>query len=208
MSRLLGLSGRRRLARALRPALARTERVVAWASTSDGVVVATNLGLWLPGRKDRLGWHQIHKATWTPPELTVVPAVEAGSGSGLIDGFVVVADEPAVTVTLADPGDVPVEVRTRVNRSIAHTSHHELPDGGGVRVVARRVPGVNGVAWHVRYDEGTDGSDPAVIEATAGLFVPPASAPESHAPEADAPEAPAPESDAPAPESDEPPSSS
>src|SRR5262245_48693052 len=131
----------------MRPALARTERIVAWASsTSDfdaesggqpGVVVATNLGLWLPGRKDRLGWHQIHKAAWVSPVLTVVPAVEVAAG----DGYLVMADEPPVAVTLDDPGDVPVEVRTRVNRSAAHTSHHELPGGGGVRVVARRAPG-------------------------------------------------------------------
>jgi hypothetical protein len=172
VSRVLGIfgrgpSGRRRLGRALRPPLARTERIVAWASTSEGPVVATNLGLWLPGRKDRLGWHQIHKAAWSAPVLTVVAAAEVGAG----DGFLVMADEPAVAVTLADPGDVPVEVRTRVNRSVAHTSHHELPGGGGVRVVARRAPGVNGVAWHVRYDDGTDGSDPEVAEATAALLV-------------------------------------
>jgi hypothetical protein len=175
------------LARGLRPALARTERIVAWASsTSDsdgesagrpGVVVATNLGLWLPGRKDRLGWHQIHKAAWVSPVLTVVPAIEVDAVEvGAAGGYLVMADEPPVVLTLDDPGDVPVEVRTRVNRSVAHTSHHELPGGGdrvdpaGVRVVARRAAGVNGLAWHVRYDEGTDRSDPAVVEATAALF--------------------------------------
>ena len=57
--------GRRRLRE--RPPLAHHERVVAWCSTSDGAVVVTNLGLWLPGRKDRLGWHQIHRASWSEP---------------------------------------------------------------------------------------------------------------------------------------------
>jgi hypothetical protein len=59
-------------------------------------------------------------------------------------------------------------VRDRVSRSVAYTRHHDVP-GGGVRVVARRVPGVDGVTWHVRFDEGTDAADPAVAEVTAEL---------------------------------------
>jgi hypothetical protein len=60
-----------------------------------------------------------------------------------------------VSVNLGDPGDVPATVRERVTKSVAYTAHHPLPTGG-LRVVARRVAGVNGVAWHVRYDDGTD----------------------------------------------------
>lgn len=144
--------GRRRLPRAARPALARNERVVAWASTSDGqVVVVTNLGLWLPERKERIGWHLIHKATWSDPELTVVPAIEAGTG----EGYLIMADDAPVAVSLVDADDVPIEVRKRISRSIAATTHHQLPQGG-VRVVARRVPGQDGVVWHVRFDDGTN----------------------------------------------------
>ncbi len=73
-----------------------------------------------------------------------------------------------VAVRLADPGSVPPQVRNRVNRSVAYTRHHEVP-GGGVRVVARRVAGIDGVTWHVRFDEGTDAADPLVVEATAAL---------------------------------------
>ena len=36
-------------------------------------------------------------------------------------------------------------------------------------MVGRRVPGRNGVVWHVRYDPGTDGSDPDVVAFTAEL---------------------------------------
>jgi hypothetical protein len=36
-------------------------------------------------------------------------------------------------------------------------------------VVGRRIPGQNGVAWQVRYDEATDVDDPAVIETTREL---------------------------------------
>ena len=48
-----------------------------------GAVVVTTRGLFLPGR-ERLGWHQIHKASWANPKLTVVP-VHARSGEG--DGY-------------------------------------------------------------------------------------------------------------------------
>lgn len=159
--------GRRRKppARA-RPALERNERIIAWAPTSDeptAAVVVTTLGLWLPGRH-RLGWHQIHKATWDPSKLTVIPSMAVSSEPG----YAVMADDAPVVVGLSDPDDVPRRVRERVTRSVAYTQHYPLP-GGGVRVVARRVPGRDGVDWHVRYDEGTDTADPDVIAATAEI---------------------------------------
>jgi hypothetical protein len=80
----------------------------------------------------------------------------------------VMADDASVSVQLADPGDVPTAVRQRVTRSVAYTVHHPLSTGG-VRVVARRVPGMDGLAWHVRYDEGTETGDPALIATTAEL---------------------------------------
>jgi hypothetical protein len=161
----------------LRPKFDRSERVLAWARTAEnhgaagpGVVVVTTLGLWLPGRA-RLGWHQIHKATWAGARLTVVPSVPVGDPVPLTDGtaFTVMADDAPVTAHLTEPGEVPAAVRARVTRSVAFTAHHPLPPGGGVRVVARRVPGVDGLAWHVRYDDGTDATDPAVAAATADL---------------------------------------
>jgi hypothetical protein len=157
---------RRRLPAPARPKLVRDERVIAWAATSTGpsrCVVVTNLGLWLPDR-ERLGWHQIHKAAWSGSRLTVVPAVLVDTR----EGYDVTADDSAVQVDLVDAGNVPAEIRTRVTRSVVHTSHHVLA-GGGVRVVSRRRPGVNGVHWQVRYDEGTDPADPAVVDATQEL---------------------------------------
>jgi hypothetical protein len=85
------------------------------------------------------------------------------------EGYAIMADDAAVEVVLSDPGDVPVRVRERVTRSVAYTRHHPLTPGGGVRVVGRRVPGADGLAWHVRYDEGTDREDPDVRAATAEL---------------------------------------
>jgi hypothetical protein len=162
---VLGLKRKRKAPADLRARFARDERAVAIASTVDssGVVAVTTRGLWLPGQ-DRLGWNQIHKATWAGGRLTVVAASPVSER----ETYTVMSDAEAVVVALTDPQDVPAEVRTRVTRSVAYTAHHPVP-GGGVRVVARRVPGVDGVTWTVRYDEGIDIADPDVIARTDEL---------------------------------------
>ena len=132
------------------------------------------MGLWLPGR-DRLGWHHIHKATWGGSRLTVVPAVEVGTGAG----YSVMADDDSIHIGLVDPDDVPASIKDRVTKSVAYTAHYPLP-AGGVRVVGRRVAGRNGLEWHVRYDDGTDTSDPEVVAFTDELVA------EASAPDPDA----------------------
>jgi hypothetical protein len=157
-----GLFRRRKLPADARPPLDRDERILAWAgATNDAVVVVTNFGLWLPGLTGsaRLGWHEIHKATWSGRALLVVPAREAESH----ETYVEMADEGTVSITLLDPDKVPEQVRTRVTRSVAYTNHHVLP-GGGVRVVARRVAGQDGLRWTVRYDPGTPRAPDAVAD--------------------------------------------
>ncbi|WP_431925880.1 hypothetical protein [Micromonospora wenchangensis] len=119
-------------------------------SGGGGALVATNLGLWLPGRAERLGWHDILKAVWSGRELTVTPAATAAER----DGYLVVADGPAETYLLLDPGDLPHQVRARVTRSVAYTQQHQVPGGSG-RIAARRVAGADGLTWTVRYDPGT-----------------------------------------------------
>jgi len=125
--------------------------------------VVTNRGLWLPGR-ERLGWHDIHKAAWSGRELRVVPAEVAE----VRDKYAVLVDAPPVSFLLLDPGEVPDQVRIRVTRSVAYTSHHALPQGG-VRVVGRRVSGVDGLSWAVRYDSGTPVDSEPVIQVTDEL---------------------------------------
>ncbi len=165
---MFGFLKKRRLPADRRPDLAPDERVLSWAGTvGDHVVVVTNLGLWLPGTGERLGWHEIHKATWSGRQLALVAARELP-----VDGpgdYVVMQDLPPLVLTLLDPDRVPEQVRTRVNKSIAHTSHHPLATGFGVRVVARRVSGVDGLRWTVRYDEGADPTAPGVAEQTAAF---------------------------------------
>jgi len=157
---------RPKLPAAQRPVLEPDERVVAWAVLDeDQVVVATNRGLFLPERA-RLGWHEIHKATWSGRALSVVPAAVTGSRTG----YDVVEDRPPLTHTLLDPGDVPHQVRARVTKSVAYTSHHSVP-GGGFRVAARRVSGADGLWWTVRFDPGTDSESADVRQRAAELVV-------------------------------------
>jgi hypothetical protein len=147
-----------------RPPLDAEERVVAWSSCDQGVVVATNRGLWLPAVADRLGWHEIHKAAWSGRELRIIPAEVAEER----DGYTVLVDGPAMTFLLLEPGELPDQVRSRVTRSVAYTTHHEL-EQGAVRVVGRRVSGQNGLSWAVRYDSGTPVDHESVITATGEL---------------------------------------
>lgn len=171
----MALFGRRkRLPDRYRPPLERDERVLAWAEVgNETALVATNRGLWLPKGPGvdsaeppvRLGWNEIHKATWTGEKLDVTAARVAGQG----DGYEVVEDLPTVGFPLDEPRELPGEVRARVTRSVGPSTHHSLPGGGGVRVAARRVPGVDGLRWTVRYDPGVDHDDPAIRDVTEQL---------------------------------------
>lgn len=144
------------------------ERVVSWAPAPGGAVVATPLGLWLPGVPDRLPWHLIDKVIWRSNTLTLIPAVDSGGG--------VLVEQPPRSVRLEQPRDVPQNVRARIEKAIAFTRHHPLPgaEGAGVRrgvrVVGRRVPGQDGVSWQLVFDPGVDRDDPAV-RAAASAFV-------------------------------------
>jgi hypothetical protein len=158
------LRRRPKLPASLRPALGPDERVVAWAPVGDEqALVATNQGLWLPDGR-RLGWHEIHKAAWSGRELRITPAEVAE----VRDAYAVLVDGPVIGFLLLEPGELPDQVRTRVTRSVAYTSHHPLTVGG-VRVVGRRVTGRNGLSWAVRYDSGTPVQLDTVVELTGEL---------------------------------------
>ena len=49
-----------------------------------------------------------------------------------------VVDEPVVSYLLVEPGEVPDNVRARVTKSVAYTSHHQLP---GRQTAGRFVQG-------------------------------------------------------------------
>lgn len=162
----------KKLPPALSPVLERDERVLAWARVAgsagaDGatVVVATNRGLWLPGAEGRVGWHEIHKATWGDDRLTVIGSTGKPAEIEGAD-FTVVSDLPPVSFTLTDPGMLPRRVRDRVTASVAVSTVYRLP-AGAVRVVARRVSGMDGLVWSVRFEDGASADDPAALAAAA-----------------------------------------
>ena len=148
--------------------LDRDERVVSWAPVPGGAVVATPLGLWLPGHPDRMSWHLIDKVTWRSNVLTLIPAVDSGDG--------VLVEQSPRSVRLDEPRDIPQTVRVRVEKAIAFTRHHPLPGAletgvrRGVRVVGRRVPGRDGISWQLVFDPGIDRDDPSV-RAAASAYV-------------------------------------
>jgi hypothetical protein len=132
-------------------ALEADEYVLASAKvTSGGHLVATSLGLWLPGAR-RVGWHMINKATWGGGALVLIEASEASRAGEAV----VLTDMPPVRFVLTASGRLPDIVHARVTKSITTRHRQELP-GGGAWFVQRKVPGQDGVVLQVRPDSGTD----------------------------------------------------
>jgi hypothetical protein len=147
----MSLFSRRRVPDSVRAVVLEAgERRLAWALTEGGEpVVATDLGLRVPV-EPRLDWPDVERAVWQRPRLTVLGMHER-QGAGR-----------SVTVALADEGNLPDVVRTRVSASVAWSSHTRLHPAGGVRVVGRRRPGHDDLEWQLSFDEGTDLLDPGV----------------------------------------------
>jgi hypothetical protein len=141
----------RRAPAAARRRLDSAEHVVAWATpeagTVDAPLVVTNVGIWWPVGNDarRIGWERIDKAVWSEGTLTVTEA-------DVVDDLLLVERAP-VSVRLPSPGSVPTAVRKRVESTVAHR-HEALVDGQLVRIVARRVPGQDGLRWWARLPAG------------------------------------------------------
>lgn len=131
------------------------ERTVAVGDGDGFVLVATQLGLWVPAESEdwrRIGWDCIVKATWTTDGLHVV--------EGVLDGDGVVSDLPPSVFALSAPRNLPVIVRQRVEASIGRWEQVRVP-GGTARLVARRTPGRDGLFWTGRLDSGTPFSEAA-----------------------------------------------
>jgi hypothetical protein len=140
---------------------------VAASGTSGGeLVVATSLGLWLPG-EERIGWHLISKATWDGTALTVVAAVESGSAGAAV----LLTDQPPRRYPLEQPGKLPQAVQRRVTQSVVDRHRHELP-GGGAWFVRRRVPGQDGTILQVRADAGVDAAALTALAAKVATRLP------------------------------------
>jgi hypothetical protein len=133
-----------------------------------GHLVATSLGLWVPGDDStrRVGWHLISKATWANGQLTVIEAHETGAAGDAV----LLADRPPRRYALETPGKLPEIVHRRVTGSIKSRHHRDLP-GGGAWFVQRKVPGRDGVLLQVRPDEGTDIDAVSKIAAEVALRI-------------------------------------
>jgi hypothetical protein len=66
---------------------------------------------------------------------------------------------------LSDAGDLPAVVRRRVDQTVVASQRSPLPGGGGVLLVARRIPGQPVREWTVVFDDDEQRSDPEAREA-------------------------------------------
>lgn len=136
------------------PSLARGERLLASATTPDGVEVGgTRDALHLPDRAPpRLPWEEIATADWDSDERQL-RVVEVGTFG---------QPQPEHHYELVDPDRLLSLVRERVTASIVVQRHVPVRGRLGVRVIGRRAPRGGAVAWFVEYDAGLDPADPDV----------------------------------------------
>jgi hypothetical protein len=145
------------------------ERVLAWGrlAREEGWLVATSRGLRIVPPQVAsvadvtvLRWHEIALARWTAAgeggTFTVTPLTEVEPG--------VQARLPEHRYVLTDAGDLPAVVRRRVDETVVASQRAPLPAGGGVLLVARRVPGQAAREWTVVFDHEADRNDPAARE--------------------------------------------
>ncbi|MEX5718982.1 hypothetical protein [Geodermatophilus maliterrae] len=148
------------------------ERVLAWGelvrgqgwlvATSRGLrVVPADLALDEAAGVALLRWHEVGAARWT--------ATNDGGGSFAVTALTEVepgvqAREPEQRHALTDAGDLPAVVRRRVDETVVASRRTPLPNGGGVVLVARRVPGQAEREWTVVFDDDADRGDPEARE--------------------------------------------
>jgi hypothetical protein len=148
------------------------ERVLAWGSLvrDEGWLVATSQGLrivplQLPSVVDAV-------ALDSCADVKVLPWHETADGGGRFEVVPLTEIEPGVQArraeirhVLSDAGELPGVVRRRVDETVVASQRSPLPGGGGVLLVARRIPGRPGREWTVVFDDDAQRSDPDAREA-------------------------------------------
>jgi hypothetical protein len=148
------------------------ERLLAWGVLvrDEGWLAATSRGLRrvpadtaLERAEDVpvLRWHEVGSAKWNKIadggtfEVTPLTEVEPGVQARL----------PVQKYVLVDARELPAVVRRRVDQTVVASRRSPLPGGGGVLLVARRVPGQAAREWTVVFDDDADRSDAEAREA-------------------------------------------
>jgi hypothetical protein len=146
------------------------ERVLAWGELvrDGGWLVATSRGLRVVPQQvtsvtdaEVVPWHEIGSAKWLATSdgggrFEVVRLAEVEPG--------VQARQPEVRHVLSDAGELPGVVRRRVDETVVASQRTPLPYGGGVLLVARRIPGQAAREWSVVFDDDAQRSDPDARE--------------------------------------------
>jgi len=144
------------------------ERVLAWgALTGDaGWLVATSRGLRSVAATrgeatTLLPWHEVGHARWSAEAggggtFAITPLEEVEPG--------VQARLPERRYVLSEAGDLPAQLRRRVDQTVVASKRSPLPTGGGVVLVARRIPGQPAREWTVVFDDDADRQDPQARE--------------------------------------------
>jgi hypothetical protein len=147
------------------------ERVLAWGTLTrdEGWLVATSRGLCVVPPEgtsvadaEVLPWHEVAHAQWTAGSggggsFRVTPLAEVEPG--------VQARQPERRYMLTDAGDLPAVVRRRVDQTVVASQRSPLPGGGGVLLVARRIPGQAVREWTVVFDDDERRNDPVARDA-------------------------------------------
>lgn len=142
-------------------AVAPGEKVLAWAESADGRVVAgTRDALYLPDDV-RLPWEQVEAADWDR-DTDVLRVSEVGRWG---------EERVEHDFTIEEPGRLLELVRERVTASVVLQRHVPLAGRRGLRVIARRAPrGDRPLRWFYEYDEGIDPEDPQVHAAAVAAL--------------------------------------
>lgn len=123
-----------------------TERRLAWGLTDDGTaLVATATALHVG--EETIPWTAIERVSWKPDVLTVI-GTAAVEGSG-----------PRRVFSLAEQSRLAEAVRAAVTSSVAWSDRRRV-GSGHVRLVGRRSPGVDALAWQVVWESSALADDP------------------------------------------------